>query len=105
MQDAFCDGVCMEHFALSVIRISTVIAKKQIYSFFFVFSKDILTTPLNTFVFVMFFALRMEGDNYDNIPTYQLVFCVRQDNRGEMGKYNAHSKRNKLNGIVCKGID
>lgn len=80
----------MEHFAFSVIRISTVIAKNNIL-FFFCFLKDILTAPLYTFVFVLFFALRMEDDNYDNSHPNFFFFCVRQDNRGEMGKYNAHS--------------
>lgn len=44
VQKAFCDGVCMEHFVLSVIRESTVIAKEL----------KILTAPLHvrcSFVF------------------------------------------------------
>lgn len=73
VQNAFCDGVCMEHFALSVIRISTVIAKNNIL--FFCFLKDILTAPLYTFVFVLFFALRMEDDNYDNSHPNFFFLC------------------------------
>lgn len=40
VQKAFCDGVCMEHFVLSVIRESTVIAKEL----------KILTAPLHVHV-------------------------------------------------------
>lgn len=106
VQNAFCDGVCMEHFALSVIRISTVIAKSNIL--FFCFLKDILTAPLYTFVFVLFFALRMEDDNYDN--SHPNFFCVcktgQQGWDGEIQCTLKHSKnqktKNKLKGIVCK---
>lgn len=60
VQKAFCHRVCMDHFALSVIAISIVIAK-YIY-IVFLFLKGIFNSSF-LFAFVLFYAFWMEDDN------------------------------------------